>query len=105
MSEQANKLIGDKRSVLLSDHNPISDVSATLLRTCRMVYNEALPILYGRNVFIFSSPAAIDNFRDSGIDGFSRGKRLVINMSSSQCVSSSVTATCDCPVQSCILLG
>lgn len=78
-SEQANKLIGDKRSVLLSDHNPISGISATLLRTCRKVYNEALPILYGRNVFIFSRPKAIDNFRDSGIDGFTRGRHIFVN--------------------------
>lgn len=78
-SEQANKLIGDKRSVLLSEHDPISDISATLLRTCRKVYNEALPILYGRNVFIFSRPKAIDNFRDSGIDGWTRGRHINAN--------------------------
>ncbi len=87
-TKQANKLLGGKRSILLSDHNPISDISATLLRTCRKVYNEALPILYGRNVFSFPNPEAIEKFRDRGIDGWSRGRHIVVIICSMQCLVS-----------------
>lgn len=42
-------------------------IDSTILRTCRKVYNEALPILYGRNRFSFSSPEAIKAFRVQGL--------------------------------------
>lgn len=87
-TKQANKLLGRKRSILLSEHNPISDISATLLRTCRKVYNEALPILYGRNVFSFPNPEAIEKFRDSGIDNWSQGMHIGVIICPMQCLFS-----------------
>ena len=83
-SEEANKLLGENKTLLLNHHNPIPHISATLLRTCRTIYKEALPILYGRNVFNFSSPAAIRNFRNSGIDSYHQGKCLAVTISSLQ---------------------
>ena len=77
-TEQANKLLGHSKSLLLSYHDPIPNISAALLRTCRAIYEEALPILYGRNVFEFSDPDAIDEFRDSGIASYPYGKRSVM---------------------------
>ena len=39
----------------------------TILQTCRRIYNEALPILYGRNNFVFDSPQSIDVFRQQSL--------------------------------------
>ena len=80
-SGQANKLLGENKSLSLRLHNPISYISAALLRTCRTVYKEGLPILYGRNVFDFSHPEAIRKFRHCGIDEFPRSRFLLVDKS------------------------
>lgn len=40
----------------------ISDIDSTILRSCRAIYTEALPVLYGENVFCFSAPNDIACF-------------------------------------------
>ena len=42
-------------------------IDANILRTCRRIYNETLPMLYGENNFIFRTPSAIETFRDRGL--------------------------------------
>jgi len=44
-------------------------IDTTVLRTCRQVYMEALPMLYGENNFVFFSPSALDLFRNKGLVG------------------------------------
>lgn len=83
-SEQANKLLGENKTILLNQCHPISHIGATLLRTCRTIYQEALPVLYGRNVFDLSSPKAIRDFRDSGINIYTQGKCLAVTIGSLQ---------------------
>ena len=41
----------------------LPEVNISLLRTCRLIRLEASPILYSKNRFCFSDPAAANNFR------------------------------------------
>ena len=41
---------------------PIKDINAALLRTCRAIYEETFPILYGNNRFVFHRPSQITEF-------------------------------------------
>lgn len=43
-------------------------VDSTILRTCHAIYDEALPLLYGRNTFLFTTPEKITNFQFSILD-------------------------------------
>ena len=85
-SEEANKLLGENKDILLSCHNPIPNISATLLRTCRTILKEALPRLYGRNVFSFSHPKAIRDFKDDGIRSYFQRRYPLINATPSRCL-------------------
>lgn len=42
-------------------------IDATILRTCHMIYQEALPILYGDNQFHFHTPGQLRHFKGKGI--------------------------------------
>ena len=63
---KAHELIGYK-TIVAGNHHPISDLDSRLMRTCRAVYEETLPILYGNNIFEFHSPTAISLFADAGL--------------------------------------
>ena len=41
---------------------PIQDINAALLRTCRAIYDETFPILYGNNRFVFDHMSQITDF-------------------------------------------
>lgn len=41
---------------------PIKDIDAALLRTCRAIYEETFPILYGNNRFVFYHTSQITEF-------------------------------------------
>lgn len=47
-------------------------IDTTVLRTCRQIYIEALPMLYGDNKFVFFSASALEVFRDKGLVGIPR---------------------------------
>ena len=49
------------------DLAPDPGIDATILRTCRRIYHEALPILYCGNTFYFWHPFHIDHFKLDGI--------------------------------------
>ena len=50
--------------VCRSDHfRPTPGIDATILRTCRGVHDEALPILYQENQFLFSQVKSLRAFR------------------------------------------
>ena len=38
------------------------DIDSALLRTCRAIYEETFPILYGNNHFLFDDPSKIRTF-------------------------------------------
>ena len=61
----AEKLIGDQTAVLLRNYHPIPDIDATILRTCRAVYEEGVNILYRWNKFHFSDSRAIKIFKET----------------------------------------
>lgn len=71
--EKAHKHLGSKDTALLDNYKPIPNIDATILRTCRMIYNEALPILYGQNTFTFSSANSIRCFQSKSLIGYPLG--------------------------------
>ena len=42
-------------------------IDAALMRTCRRVYAETLPVLYGENIFQFKSVELLKKFRNTGL--------------------------------------
>lgn len=64
-------LVEDKRTaIVVSDDRPSAtalDIDATILRTCRQIYNEALPILYQDNWFGFSEVRLLRTFRTKNL--------------------------------------
>lgn len=63
----AHKLLGSERSVMVGNRPRIQNVDATILRTSRQIYREALPTLYRKNRFDFDSPFAIEQFAFCGL--------------------------------------
>lgn len=55
-------LMGAQKCVLAGNRVQIEDIDATILRTCRSIYHEALPMLYQKNNFTFFSPHGIESF-------------------------------------------
>ncbi len=60
--QDAHKLMGPQKSVFTGNRSQIKDIDATILRTSRSIYHEALQILYRKNRFYFSSPDAVETF-------------------------------------------
>lgn len=65
------KLVQQRQDTLIvpgrRDHAGMEGIDAKLLRTCRIIYREGLPILYGENRFLFSSPHGLEKFRREGL--------------------------------------
>lgn len=74
--EKAHKHLGSKDTALLDSYKPIPHIDAAVLRTCRLVYSETLPILYGLNTFEFSSANAIRSFQSKSLYGYPLGKPI-----------------------------
>lgn len=70
--EKAQKHLGPKETALLDNYIPIPNIDAAILRTCRLIYNEGLPILYG-NTFEFSSAHSIRSFASKSLLNFPSG--------------------------------
>ena len=60
--------------VLIDNYQPVSGLDATVLRSCRLIYSEALPILYGQNTFEFASANAVSDFQSKGLIGYPHGR-------------------------------
>lgn len=58
----AHKLMCPQKSVFAGNRAQIKDIDATILRTSRSIYHEALQTLYQKNNFYFNSPDAIESF-------------------------------------------
>ncbi|KAI4260097.1 MAG: hypothetical protein LQ352_000476 [Teloschistes flavicans] len=63
-----HKLVCNKKSIMLDSIKPVRDIDSAVLRVCRSVYNEALPILYGKNTFEFCKPRKLRDFSHAGLD-------------------------------------
>ena len=73
-----HKHLGSKETALLDNYKPIPQIDSAVLRTCRQIYSEALPILYGQNTFEFSSVNAIRSFQSKSLIGYPLGRALQI---------------------------
>lgn len=47
---------------MLDSLQPVKDIDSTILRVCRSIYDEALPVLYGHNTFEFAKPRKLRDF-------------------------------------------
>jgi len=69
MITEVDSLVDSKiASIVLPVPRSRRGLDATVLRTCRRVYHEALPILYGENWFSFDNVAAIKTFSVRGLE-------------------------------------
>ncbi|KAL8943595.1 MAG: hypothetical protein Q9216_000960 [Gyalolechia sp. 2 TL-2023] len=60
--KKPHRLVCSKRNVMLDSIQPIKDIDSTILRVCRSIYDEALPVLYGQNTFEFAKPRKLRDF-------------------------------------------
>ena len=65
---QAHKLIGTEQ-VMESQCPRNKGLEPAILRTCRSIYLQALPILYGHNAFRFDSGESLTEFAHKGLNG------------------------------------
>ncbi|KAL8733859.1 MAG: hypothetical protein Q9166_001847 [cf. Caloplaca sp. 2 TL-2023] len=63
-----HKLVCNKRSIMLDSIQPVKDIDSSVLRVCRTMYSEALPVLYGKNTFEFCKPRKLRDFSHAGLD-------------------------------------
>ncbi|KAI4149118.1 MAG: hypothetical protein L6R39_002607 [Caloplaca ligustica] len=53
---------------MLDSIQPVRDIDSSILRVCRSIYNEALPVLYGQNTFEFAKPRKLRDFSHGYLD-------------------------------------
>ena len=66
--KEADKLM-DLKSIKKTEIPHIGIANASILYTCRAIYEETLPFLYTRNTSLFRSPKRITKFGYGGIEG------------------------------------
>ena len=57
-----------KDSIMLDQQPPKLKIDGRILRVCWTTYEEALPILYGKNTFEFSKPRKLYDFSHGGLN-------------------------------------
>ncbi|KAL9596948.1 MAG: hypothetical protein Q9219_005459 [cf. Caloplaca sp. 3 TL-2023] len=60
--KKPHRLVCSGRMVMVDSIQPIKDIDSTILRVCRSIYHEALPVLYGQNTFEFAKPRKLYEF-------------------------------------------
>lgn len=69
--DDPSQLVNEKmRSLIIPASHPrlvILSIDATVLRTCRRIYEEALPLLYGDNTYKFSTATSLETFKGEGL--------------------------------------
>ena len=69
--ENPDKILNDKMTCFVySEKDGRSNglnLNVAILRTCRLIYHEALPMLYQENTFAFCSPDRMQDFRARGL--------------------------------------
>ena len=58
------------RSLTTDDNDPshISNINSAVMQTCRKMYQETLPVLYGENKFGFRTPEDLEAFREGNLE-------------------------------------
>ena len=54
--------------IVLDPHRRRTELDTRILRSCRRIYDEAVPILYGENKFYFQTLKALHEFNGQGLD-------------------------------------
>lgn len=67
LRKERTSYFASRGSFIHIHHGPDPEIDATILRTCRRVYFEALSILYTKNQFEFSDLLQIQEFKQEGI--------------------------------------
>ena len=58
----AHRFMRLQEPLVVANFPPAKDIDAALLRTCRAIYEEPFPILYGNNCFVFYHTSQIIEF-------------------------------------------
>ncbi|KAL8842643.1 MAG: hypothetical protein Q9170_000418 [Blastenia crenularia] len=66
--KKPHRLVCNERNVMLDSVQPVKDIDGTILRVCRSIYDEALPVLYGQNTFEFAKPRKLLDFSHGCLD-------------------------------------
>ena len=67
--KKPHKLVWNKKSIMVNSLHPVKDIDSAILRVCRTIYDEALPVLYGKNTFEFCKPRKLRDFSHGILDG------------------------------------
>ena len=59
-----------------NDPSHTSDIDSAVMRTCRKMYQETLPVLYGENKFVFRRPEDLEAFRTGSLD--TTGRKTIV---------------------------
>ena len=59
---KAHSFMRPQEPLVVANFPPAKDIDAALLRTCRAIYEETFPILYGNNSFVFYHTSEITEF-------------------------------------------
>ena len=60
--DDPQELIGRQKSPMVTHSRQIEDIDSAILRTCRFIHKEALPLLYEKNYFSFSGLRDVESF-------------------------------------------
>ena len=60
--DRPHQLLHCAASAMLNERKMIPDIDAAIVRTCRRVYDETMPILYGNNRFVFKKAEDVSSF-------------------------------------------
>ena len=71
-----HRMIGYDETVAKPGNLPCYGIDAGFMQTCRVIYEETIPILYGVNEFQFNSPTDIGSFQRHGLMNKSQMKKL-----------------------------
>lgn len=77
---RAHELIGYK-TLVANNYHPIPDIDARILQTCRLIYEETLPILYGKNTFRFDNPNSMSLFSNEGLTRYPSSRLICPSLS------------------------
>ena len=65
-----HRFLGRQPPILAKDSKYFPSIDAALLRTCKVIYHEAIRILYSKNRFQFCKPSDIEKFAHLGLGTF-----------------------------------
>ncbi|KAL8972152.1 MAG: hypothetical protein Q9183_000691 [Haloplaca sp. 2 TL-2023] len=67
--KKPHKLVWNQKSIMVNSLHSVKDIDSAILRVCRTIYDEALPVLYGQNTFEFCKARKLRDFSHGILGG------------------------------------